>query len=155
MHFLSRRLSRPTEWSLATEQTQCCTRVCTGGKHSRAWAWARGGAGAWGGGWGRWSYAAVFRRDDKLGDLSSVDAENVLHLAGENVPDDDGEVHASGHQGALVVARGHQVGVEDAGHLVPVAPQGPVGRPACAAERQQSRVASVSSLAPPTPSPRR
>lgn len=41
------------------------------------------------------AYAAVFWWDDKLGDFSSVDAENVFHLSSENVPDDDGEVHAS------------------------------------------------------------
>lgn len=35
MHFLSRRLSRPTEWSLATEQTQCCTRVCGDETHAQ------------------------------------------------------------------------------------------------------------------------
>ncbi|KAF3848736.1 hypothetical protein F7725_015233 [Dissostichus mawsoni] len=60
------------------------------------------------------SYAAVLRRDDELRDLSSVDAEDVLHLSGEDVPDDDGEVHSSGHQGALVVARGDLVRVQDA-----------------------------------------
>lgn len=60
-----------------------------------------------------------------------MNAEDVLHLSGENVPDDDGEVHSSGHQGALVVAGRHLVRVEDAGHLVPVTPQHPVGRPAC------------------------
>lgn len=55
------------------------------------------------------SYAAVFGRDDELGDLSSVDTENVLHLSCENVPDDDGEVHSSRHQRALVIAGGDLV----------------------------------------------
>lgn len=77
------------------------------------------------------SYAAVFRRDDELGDLSSVDTENVLHLSGENVPDDDGEVHSPGHQRALVVAGGDLVRIQDARHLVPVTSQGAMGRPAC------------------------
>lgn len=75
------------------------------------------------------SYAAVFRRDNKLGDLSSMDTENVLHLSSENVPDNDGEVDASGHQRALVVARGDLIGVQDTRHLVPVTPQGPMGWP--------------------------
>lgn len=57
-------------------------------------------------------------------------AEYVLHLAGENVPDDDGEVHPPGHQGALVIARRHLVGVQHAGHLVAVTSQGAVGGPA-------------------------
>lgn len=77
------------------------------------------------------SYTAVFRGDDELGDLSSVDAEDVLHLPGENVPDDDREVHSSGHQRALVVAGGDLVRVQDARHFVPVTSQGTVGRPAC------------------------
>lgn len=54
----------------------------------------------------------------------------MLHLAGENVPDDDGEVHPSGHQGALVVAGRDLVGVQHAGHLVAVPPQGAMGGPA-------------------------
>lgn len=44
------------------------------------------------------SYTAVLRRDDELSDLAAVDAEDVFHLPGENVPDDDGEVHAPRHK---------------------------------------------------------
>lgn len=76
------------------------------------------------------THAAVLRRDDELRDLAAVDAEDVLHLAGENVPDDDGEVHPSGHQGALVVAGRDLVGVQHAGHLVAVPSQGAMGGPA-------------------------
>lgn len=70
----------------------------------------------------RWrSYAAVFWRNDELRDLPSVDAEDVLHLPGENVPDNDGEVHSPRHQRALVVAWRDLIWVQDAGHLVAVA----------------------------------
>lgn len=78
-----------------------------------------------------WTHAAVLRGDQQLGDLSAVDAEDVLHLAREDVPHDDGEVHAAGHQRALVVARRHLVGVQQARHLVSVATQRAMGRPAC------------------------
>ena len=61
----------------------------------------------------------------------------MLHLAGEDVPHDDGEVHAARDQGALVVARGHLVGVQHARHLVAMATQGAVGRPAWSGERKR------------------
>lgn len=140
MHFLSLRLSSPTEWSLATEHTQCCTRVCGGDGSSRgvkrhAWFPQKHHR--------RRTYAAVLGGDDELRDLASVDTENVLHLAGEDVPDDDGEVHAPGHQGALVVARRDLIGVQDARHLVAVPPQGPVGGPACEANRAVAQTRAI------------
>ena len=77
------------------------------------------------------SYAAVFGGDDELSDLSTMDTEDVLHFSGENIPDDDREVHSSGHQRALVVAGGDLVRIQDAGHLVAVTSQGTMGGPAC------------------------
>lgn len=78
-----------------------------------------------------------------------MDAENVLHLSSENVPDDDGEVHSSGHKRALVIARGDLVRIQDARHLVPVASQGTMGRPACRMDRhiiQTGRLRMVTPL---------
>lgn len=83
------------------------------------------------------AYAAVFGGDDELRDLPSVDTEDVLHLSGENVPHDDGEVHPSRHQRALVVARRDLVRVEDAGHLVPMTSQRAVGGPTCRTEEDR------------------
>lgn len=76
------------------------------------------------------AYTAVFRRNNKLCDFSSMDTENVLHLSSENVPDNDREVHASRHQRALIVAWGDLVWIQDTRHLVPVTSQGPMRRPA-------------------------
>lgn len=96
------------------------------------------------------SYTAVFRWDDELGDLSSMDAENVLHLSSENVPDDDGEVHSSGHKRALVIARGDLVRIQDARHLVPVASQGTMGRPACRMDRHITQTGRLRMVTPLT-----
>lgn len=59
-----------------------------------------------------------------------MNAEDVLHLARENVPDDDGEVDAAGHQRALIVARRHLMRVQQTRDLVPVTSEGAVRRPA-------------------------
>lgn len=91
------------------------------------------------------SYTAVFWRNDELGDLSSVDTEDVLHLTGENVPDDDGEVDASRHERALVVAGGDLVRIQDTRNLVPVTPQGTMGRPACTTEGHNDQYKRTSS----------
>lgn len=128
MHFLSLRLSRPTEWSLATEQTQCWTRVWgEETKHQfslrislqlerRIWNLNN-------------PYAAVFRWDDELSDLPSMDTEDVLHLSSENVPDNNREVYSSRHQGALVIPGGDLVRIQDTCHLAPMTTQCAMRRP--------------------------
>lgn len=85
------------------------------------------------------SYAAVFRWDNELRDFSSMDTENVFHLPSENVPDDDGEVHPPRHQRALVVAGGDLVWIQDTRHLVTVASQGTMGRPACSTDKRHPK----------------
>lgn len=57
--------------------------------------------------------------------------EDVLHLPREDVPDDDGEVHPSRDEVALVVAGGDLVRVQQTRHLVAVASQRAVRGPAC------------------------
>lgn len=48
-----------------------------------------------------------------MGYLSGVDAESVEQSPGVQIPEADGEVHASGHQVVFVVAGVFPVGVQE------------------------------------------